>query len=65
MTDPFSDTTSKPEVLPPEWEQAKRLAERLGASPDHHPARLLFAAIHRVLDRLEALENPKDEPNRG
>jgi hypothetical protein len=60
VSSPFSDTTSPSTAFPNEWEQAKRLADRLGLSTNDlhggHFLRVLCAGVHSMLDRLEAAE---------
>lgn len=67
MTEPFSNTTSKPEFVPPEWKQAEELAKRLGIEAQPHPGKwqnLLFTAVHKVLDRLD-LHDKTETDGRG
>lgn len=66
MSSPFSDTSSPSTQLPDVWEQAAKLAERLGLGRNVAgwrtgalPAdqmRLMLVAMNTVLDRLDALE---------
>jgi hypothetical protein len=66
----FSDTTSLLSQVAPAQTSAAALAQRLGlpelgASDYGRWHILLFAAAHALLDRVEALEHPKEETNRG
>jgi len=59
MTSPFSDTTTANQRPLIEWDEAVRLAKRLGIETAGHPGRwtnLLFVGMHQILDRLEKLE---------
>lgn len=62
MSDPFSDT--KPRIDPPDaqvHEEAAELADRLGISMRFVTPgkweRVLLRACHRLLDRIETLED--------
>jgi hypothetical protein len=55
----FSDTTSPSTTLRPAAMQIRILADRLGiyVSPIDTPDRALFALLHKIIDRIEALED--------
>jgi hypothetical protein len=55
-----------PEPSDPIYQQANRLADRLGLS---HPSfgrweRIIFPALHKIVDRLEELEKTSENDGR-
>lgn len=67
MKAPFSDTTTPPPVEPLEMELATNLARRLALTPPRVPGRhgaLLLSALHKLLDRIEMLEDDEGVPEK-